>query len=886
MDRIFAVLGPFDLYGATGMDPLLRSRRELVVQISRLVDYPENLELSVAAMHALTDICQSPVFAASNPHSPHKLYSILEAAGELPNVMEAFIRRLEREETEQVSLISERGLEQLATSASDLVTVNTDAGLVASFGLANLIRLQIIDFLISNLSKAGYGLAHYLVGFGPELIRGPAPSKALSPPNDEGTNYTCLHIILELLAYGLGHPSNPIVVLDHPSFGRKCYELIVALLRNRSTASATIDYLRDREDFYFNQFTFFSPKPVDLTDLGYTIFEFHQRAGLFNGAALDLHYAIAEGSWSYARKMLALFVKGPSSKDTGKAELTNVASTLILQHLQSIESVLIDSFFASLSSAVQEAFFDALSSFIRSAVTLVSLILVALDRLTYDKELVKALQQHLLTSIVPYVCKLLNNSMINTSMLESCSSLMVSIAGYFVRCSASADSTSAFSSILAGDELIQMFKSLVQAISRPDSSLFSRSYNYSAIVDTLQILRKNPSDWEIARTFLICDTARLVEVVASDCIVPPTDADGWTTVATIFLRTLMECDANNSVFEQLMKIGFLKTLALSVPSDDRILRSSLDVEFVNNQTANALFLWQARMALLQHVATVPGGATRLVETGLFDVLSGSRLLNQWDFHPHFSKLGGNPFLLSLLKLLAVVCVRPPGIVLAAIKQLIAAHPRIIVGVMAIGENGDGSFDCWDSIYLASFIASELPSDRDTSHIFYAAIIASLIRMCHSLHSLSHTHNPSESQLQALRCILRYLAAYSAREQHYNWIAFDSNAGSHAKTLVPLSSVNQLCEFLGRGTPTVSTEQNALFWEVAELFLLLLATATTRHGSTEQTIREVRQAIAMLNASLENIKTALASKNVADDHKGAMVRCLEYIASKLDTPRSI
>jgi hypothetical protein len=211
--RIFSVLGPFDLYGATGNDPLQRSRRDLVVQIFRLVDYPENLKVSVAALHAIADMADSPVFAPATPHSTHKLYSILEAAGELPTVMEAFVRRLEREETEQVSLINIDG-RNWSERAQD------EEGFIDAFGLSNLVRLQIIDFLIRNVTKPGFNLAHYLLGFNPSLTA--ASATLLQSPSAEGAQFTCLHLILELLSFGLGHPSTPIVALDHPSFGLKC----------------------------------------------------------------------------------------------------------------------------------------------------------------------------------------------------------------------------------------------------------------------------------------------------------------------------------------------------------------------------------------------------------------------------------------------------------------------------------------------------------------------------------------------------------------------------------------------------------------------------------------------------------------------------------------
>lgn len=617
------MLGPFDLYGAGESDPLQRSRRDIVVQIFRLIDYPEDLEVSVAALHAISDMAESPVFSPSTPYAPHKLYTILETAGELPSVMESFVRRLEREETEQVSLLSMDG-------RAWQQRVHDEAGFLANFGLANLIRLQIVDFLIRNLEKSGFNLAHYLLGFGPEIANAPATS--LADPEQAG-QFTCLHLILELLAYGLGHPSTPIVALDHPSLGERCYELIVSLLRDPRTGRASANYLREREDFFRKQLAFFAREPVDPSDVGYTVYEMLQKSALLKGALLDLHMAVSEGAWSYARKLTTILIKGIlSEKSTNEGQALGPSASspafeagksLIAVFISSVQAVLYTEYLSPLPEAVRGQVLYSAPCLVQAGIRISQLILAALDHVPYDRQVMQTLQAHLVTSVVPVMAQLLVNPCATHSILEKAASLAVSIVSGFLRRVSDAPSSTP---LLAGDEVPTLAVAASNALLRSDTNLQSRGFLYSLLCECVDLLSKSQERKGLLKVqhILHKDLARLLEIASTDAVVPAVEAAGWATLANSLLCVLIESAPNGSISEAISRAGFLKNLIGSLRSDDRLLAPVL---LRTSDNLNPLFLWRSRFSLLQRLTMVEGSGEKLIEAGLFDVLSGLHLFS-------------------------------------------------------------------------------------------------------------------------------------------------------------------------------------------------------------------------------------------------------------------
>lgn len=647
--RIFSIIGPFDIYGNGAQDPLLRSRRELVVQIFRLVDYPENLQVSVAAMHAIMDMANSPVFAPTTPHSPHKLYSILEAAGELPAIMEAFVRRLEREETEQVAMLSE-------SSHWNADLMNEDDGNAAAFGLTNLVRLQILDFLIAGIGKSGYNLAHYLLGFGPELLNGPASTILSISDAENGDDassrkapktgtFTCFHLILELLAFGLGHPSSPIVTVEHPSLGQKCYQLIWMMMSNPLIGRATVNYLREREHFFEKQLLWFASEPIDLHDYGFTVFETMQRAHLLKGALLDIHFAFQEGAWSYAKKAASLLTGNPqrtkkADSDKESDENNVLGPLLIVKHFSIVDSLLSPDYAMGVHESCRALMEHAVIKLAQNASKLCQLLFFGLDRVPYDRLSIMEMQMRLASAIIPVVARLLSHPSTPAVIQESCSSLILSICAFMRRNNSSNKGTS-----LVGDELSSMVSISLMGIIRPDSSLVSRGYLYSALTEIHQLMQADgpaasgKSELEAFLAAIKKELGRILEIACGDLLVPASDATGWKTMAATFLAFVLnshhspktETDVNSvSMAQSAMSIldrsGLLKSIIASLRLDDKEVSRLVHNIPTSTLNENVVYLWRSKLSLLQSLLFDAPSVDRLIEAGLMETLASLRIL--------------------------------------------------------------------------------------------------------------------------------------------------------------------------------------------------------------------------------------------------------------------
>lgn len=602
-------------------------------------------------MHAIMDMVNSPVFAPTTPHSPHKLYSILEAAGELPSIMEAFVRRLEREETEQISMLSE-------SSHWNVDLMNEDDGNAAAFGLTNLVRLQIVDFLIAGIGKSGFNLAHYLLGFGPELLNGPAStilsiSDAENGDDDVSSSrkapktgtFTCFHLILELLAFGLGHPSSPIVTVEHPSLGQKCYQLIWTMMSNPLIGRATVNYLREREHFFEKQLVWFASEPIDLHDYGFTVFETMQRAHLLKGALLDIHHAFQEGAWSYAKKAASTLTGNPqrtkkAASDKEEDDESHVLGPLlIVKHFAIVDSLLSPDYAMGVHESCRALMEHAVIKLAQNASKLCQLLFFGLDRIPYDRLSIMDMQMRLASAIIPVVARLLSHPSTPAVIQEACSSLILSICA-FMRRNNSNKGTS-----LVGDELSSMVSISLMGIIRPDSSLVSRGYLYSALTEIHQLMQADapPSGGKSElEAFLVAikkELGRILEVACGDLLVPASDATGWKTMAATFLAFILnshhsskvETDVNSvSIAQSAMSIldrsGLLKSIIASLRLDDKDVSRLVHNMATSISNENVLYLWKSKLSLLQSLLFDAPSVDRLIEAGLMETLASLRIL--------------------------------------------------------------------------------------------------------------------------------------------------------------------------------------------------------------------------------------------------------------------
>lgn len=800
-------------------------------------------------------MAESPVFAAASPHSPHKLYSILEAANELPSVMESFMRRLEREETEKAYLFG---------NSLDM----DDAQALVDFGLANMIRLQIIEFLLRNAAKAGYNLAHFLLGFSTDLLTGPVTKITSS-----SENFTCFHLILEILAYCLGQPGPPAVILEHPSFGTRCYELLTVLMQNSKTGKAVVNHLRDQEDFFRKQLAFAGREPVSLPEVGYTVYEMQAKAALIRGTMLDLHLAVTEGAWGYAKKLATLLVRGTlgDSKTDGTLD---AGQSLVAIMMSSVEPVLTLEYLSPNIPEIKEQLVFSAGLLVRSCSKISQLMLATLDRVPYDRQAMVTLQSHLVTSIVPVIGRLMQNQSANNVILEQCSSLSAALAGGFFRKIDPKEQ----SSLLTGDELSLLAAAAIAGIVRNDSGLSSRGYLYSTCCDSMDILKG--AEVDALKGLIRKDMPRLLEAAAVDSVVPSTEADGWKTMATVFLRTIIAALGEAAPLERLIRAGFLKNLIASLRNDDRSMLMILDPAC---QTLNSLYLWRARFSLLQSIACEPSGGERLVETGLVDVLTALRIF-EWhspnttegQTAPGLAEQRWHLIMLPLVHLLLLLATSPISAVRTSTRSLVKSHFAMFERILRIKNRLPTNEE---HLEIISKVAQLLGQLGDPAYLPLFARV--LIRVLNSAPECEwNTHISA-----MINAGISLFASVMIKDSKLVPVAFIEEYVDAAANEGVLS-INILVRCLDGALATLARGPSDRLLSVLEGVLLILSLAIDRHAPKDsaQKERDIRQLSANAALSLEQLHHTISKDSgFARDQLALVERLLRDLRTFLVRP---
>ena len=654
--RLKSILGPFDLYGSTIQDPLLRSRRELVCQIFQLVDSPENLEISVAALRAIQDMAESPVFASSaalgshqpSSYSPHKLFSILETAGMLESVRQAYVRRLEREEPE---------------------AHNNTSSSVHDFGLTNFIRLQILDFLLKHGTRfgSGYNLAHYLLGFPiPGTFVG--SDEIFGDPKKPGVPPTCLHIVSELLEWGLGQPSSPIVMVEHPSLGVRLYQLIALLCENPASRGPVRSFLKD---WSLRQVKNVSSELLDPKDPNFTVHDLMQRGWLFAAVASDLHEAISVGrEYSYAERLVTALIKNGDLDGNGKLERPKIAALLqgLSTSLDIISQVSREK--VELIEDLSAAFCHAITSLFR----IVDLVLFA-SREAHLQLAEMVENSGICASLYALLSQCINSTCLPVGALERISSTVLAITNFQLRLGKA--------SFIDLEDHISI---LLRICLRQDGSTIARGYVYAALVATTNSrpssgfkAGNNSSPFAVIANSVKEVLSRFLLVVCADATAAISqDFEAWSTLAFSALAAVINLFSRQSmlmlVLEELGQSGFLKTLLLSLgPNESRLATIVQPTSDLASSNLNPLLLWKAKFALLEQLCLRPEGMNKMVELDLIEHLQALRVLT-WK--------GGDS--LGMQTNLGIFLQARLEEIIEPVLRLLAL---ILVGGSADGENG-------------------------------------------------------------------------------------------------------------------------------------------------------------------------------------------------------
>ncbi|KAJ3096184.1 hypothetical protein HDU97_006167 [Phlyctochytrium planicorne] len=351
-DRNLSVKYPVS---TTGLDQLMAFYREVIIHIALFVNCEIDDEICLLSINILTILSQSPVFNSMESTigtygKMNRLISLLSSSEESNQIIGGFVHRLEIEQPESIEDINMQltstnlanvGLQTDLSRDPELTHILFEGAAVdpnaESAGFANLIRLAILDLLITNVhdSRPFPTISHYLLGY--NLRKGSAEVEILDPNSPKG-RIACLHVILDLLRAGTTRESGRISSIEdspssplfekHPKLAEKCFQLVYRICASRTTSSATMRYLRTTEDFFFNQLQSFPIDKISGLELDgdheelsesslrkVASSKLHQRAWLLKLIALELHITTLAGQRSQVQRLLDLLFINPVTSE-------------------------------------------------------------------------------------------------------------------------------------------------------------------------------------------------------------------------------------------------------------------------------------------------------------------------------------------------------------------------------------------------------------------------------------------------------------------------------------------------------------------------------------------------------------------------------------------
>lgn len=550
-------------------DALLPSRRHLIQEIAGLVNYSDNLIVSLAALRVLAQISQLHQYEPDSNLAgvaPNRLFSILqEQPGKLESIKSNFRHRLEREETENVQFLADGqnfphliSTWLLLNAQGDEIEKIMSPDFTEAFGLTNYIRLFIVNFFAVNVAKKSYNLAHYVLGF----------ARDSSKIDQNG----CLSLLVDMLMYGLGHESveAPVIFIEHPALGVRLLSFIRSVMLAPSTISdPSLDYLRNERELFLKladnintrllQVSFSAEKGYALnlefenvrsSDFHFNVFELQQKTELFQILAMDLHQTfIADEDRLYLEKMINALLK-PSGIDSTDERGTykSFGESRIIDFLAAIDDVTEDSHIKRLRSRYEGEFESALvfefeaacASYLESVTLLIAELLTVLagnDEMSLERE-------SFIDSLKPWLWKFMQKTTLSSLAIESIVQLAVLLDEDGKPFELSPESLDAQISVLL----------------RPEISSTSRCFLYTSLMAQ--------SPMAISQTLSEDRFLRLVELVTRDASNTGIGAvnDSLVSVALAILEYLNRARPGLLQDSLLSESNSIDTFSYSIPT--------------------------------------------------------------------------------------------------------------------------------------------------------------------------------------------------------------------------------------------------------------------------------------------------------------------------------
>ncbi|KAJ3117528.1 hypothetical protein HK100_000808 [Physocladia obscura] len=327
-----------------GIDQHLAFYKDTVTRVALHVNCGIDDEICLLAINILTVLSQSPIFCAientlGKYGKVNRLVSLLSSSAESHQIIAGFIHRFDLEEDENLvdknvewgAQAAMAGLKLDSWRDPDLAVLLFESApssyaTMESVGLANVIRLAILDLLLENMisTRGSFPtVAHYLLGYDIDMA-GRNGKVEILEADSAGMRYG-LHAILDLLRVGTTYDIGKTVqdsdieleadiplFYNHPKLSERCFRLLYMLCSNSVTSSVTMRFLRSTENFFYKQLQVMPVANAAIAE-NKSIFstQLHQRSWLMQLIALELHVTTLIGQRSHSQKLLDLLFISP-----------------------------------------------------------------------------------------------------------------------------------------------------------------------------------------------------------------------------------------------------------------------------------------------------------------------------------------------------------------------------------------------------------------------------------------------------------------------------------------------------------------------------------------------------------------------------------------------
>lgn len=613
------------------LERFLIVRYDVVVALASFILCYGHDDIALWSVKLVYRLTRSPYFGDYISGEGNLFIRILKDQKELDYIKNLYTERLALEEPSLDSL----GLELESNWQTVLCVSNPSAN-------SQSIQIAIVELLLDALDQPSPNLTEVLLGFDLDVH---TSSLTIPDPSNQISQQTCFYVLMDIFRMWI-----PVSIEDkiHTTFHAKSMELIYHLCAKQSISTGILRYLRTREDFFINYLLHMNfgdepqiPKTVP------TICWLYEISWFLRALSIDLHMAVMMHQKSYVTRVLSTFLGLSETITTdlvprvlASDRLMQILKNLVFAPMPKVEQFrlpthIVSSFLDEVKRAQGHLFdswrilfgvivsncFEIFLHDWKNSVSINSLcsILSILKNESFDQRQGERLSEIVILLTIRWRTQI-------ESIRELSSEILTENLGF------------------SADLIVPLYTSMLDIILSTGSTVGFRANMHASLFNFLRMLQSWPDimmdkqqtkiamvELEHIQTaheanvaYLENNSHRLIESMVMDLFEGP---DVWKTVIFASLDTLLSYSLqmrSKTLLQVLIKRNVIRRLVQNLREQDILLQSVI----VHSLTSmNPLYMYEAKMTFLMHVAHEKDGSIHLQECGLIEALCESRTLD-------------------------------------------------------------------------------------------------------------------------------------------------------------------------------------------------------------------------------------------------------------------